>query len=45
MKEKRYCQTQDFTLVYQSFYKRIYYIALAMFKCPFLAEDITKKPI
>ncbi|MGG0285057.1 RNA polymerase sigma factor [Peribacillus butanolivorans] len=43
MKEKRYCQTEDFTLVYQSFYKRIYYIALAIIKCPFLAEDITQE--
>ncbi|MGE7764249.1 RNA polymerase sigma factor [Peribacillus sp. NPDC096540] len=43
MKENRYCKTEDFTLVYQSFYERIYYIALAVIKCPFLAEDITQE--
>ena len=43
MKTGHCSEAEGFTRVYHSFYKRIYYIALSIIKCPYLAEDITQE--
>ncbi|MGE7602167.1 RNA polymerase sigma factor [Peribacillus sp. NPDC097675] len=41
--DERFRESEGFSLIYHSFYKRIYYIALSIIKCPYLAEDITQE--
>lgn len=40
---ERFSESEGFSWIYHSFYKRIYYIALSIIKCPYLAEDITQE--
>lgn len=42
-KESRPNECEDFTWIFQTFYKRIYCISLSIIKCPYLAEDITQE--
>lgn len=33
----------DFTTLFEKYYKRVFYVAVAIIKCPYLAEDITQE--